>query len=128
MKVDKLYLISQNEFANVIQNWNMITDFEYVEPSEFSAILDDKINGAVMFHVDHNVNKEIAEKIKLIEKNNYPVHKVDINGTLAATVSNLEMWLDRNRPKSLLILGCDDVAKSDNLNRFLLSLVKKISK
>lgn len=126
MNINKLYLINENDFTAAIQNWAIGASFEHIEPANLNNMLEESIDGAVVFHVNHNFNKEIVDKLKLLENHNLSLHKVDINGTIAATVSNLEMWLDRNRPKNVLVMGCNDVAKSDNLNKFLLNLLKKL--
>jgi len=86
--------------------------------------LYDVIDGAILFHINHNLSKELNELHKEIDMNNRPIHKIDVNGTLAATVSNFTMWIERNKPERILVLGGDEVENSNNLHRFLTSIVE----
>jgi hypothetical protein len=124
MKIDRLYFINKSAFTNVMRLW---TDEKGIDLTEHPMNEDllELIDGAVLFHVNHNLNKEFIQLADLIEENNVPTYKVDVNGTLAATLSNFSMWLERNKAKNVLILGHEDVAKSENLNRFLGALFKE---
>jgi hypothetical protein len=72
----------------------------------------------VLLHENHNLFKELEDIAIQLDKSNVPSYKIDINGTLAATRSNFEMWVERNRPKNILFIGRDELAKNDNLGRF----------
>jgi hypothetical protein len=47
------------------------------------------------------------------------VHKIDINGTLMVGVSNLDLWIERNKCKKVLIIGADSLIENPNLERYL---------
>ena len=88
-----------------------------------SQDIDDFVDGVVVFHENHNVSREIEELQAFLDNSNRPGYRIDINGTLAATKSNFEMWLERNKPTKLLFVGSDELPKNDNLLRFLSNLM-----
>lgn len=119
MKIDTVYLLNNDEFSKAIANWTEGKRVEYVSTDKKGDALAEIIEGVVVFHENHNFSKEDEDIQALIESHNKPAHRVDINGTLAATASNFTMWLERNKPKSLLVLGNKEVSKNKNLMRFL---------
>ena len=123
MKIDKFYILSRGKFADTIKSWANDHQIEVVEQMNGSALYD-VIDGAILFHINHNISKELNELHKEIDMNNRPIHKIDVNGTLAATVSNFTMWIERNKPERILVLGGDEVENSNNLHRFLTSIVE----
>lgn len=123
MKIEKFYILNRGKFVETIKKWADGRQIDVVEHSVGSELYE-SIEGALLFHINHNLSKELVELHKEVESNNLPVHKIDVNGTLAATVSNFTMWLERNKSKKILVLGGEEVAKSDNLHRFLNSLVE----
>ncbi|PHR47106.1 MAG: hypothetical protein COA32_09290 [Fluviicola sp.] len=122
MKIKTVYLINNNSFGNTITEWSEGKLIDVVSIDQKSSDLVDIVDGAVVFHENHNFTKEDEDIQEFLESNNRPSHRVDINGTLAATKSNFTMWLERNKPSNLLILGSLDIAKNPNLKRFLDSL------
>lgn len=122
MKIKTVYLINNNSFGNTITEWSEGKLIDVVSVDQKSSDLVDIVDGAVVFHENHNFTKEDEDIQEFLESNNRPSHRVDINGTLAATKSNFTMWLERNKPSNLLILGSLDIAKNPNLKRFLDSL------
>lgn len=122
MKIKTVYLINNNSFGNTITEWSEGKRIDAVSVDQKNSNLVEIVDGAVVFHENHNFTKEDEEIQEFLESNNRPSHRVDINGTLAATKSNFTMWLERNKPSNLLILGNPDIAKNPNLKRFLDSL------
>lgn len=123
MKVKTIYLIESNHFSKSIQEWASSSSLDVEIIDEKTQDIDDLIDGVVVFHENHNVSKEIEELQSLLDGANRPGHRIDINGTLAATKSNFEMWLERNKPSKLLFLGQEDLPKNENLQRFLENLM-----
>lgn len=119
MKIETIYVIENNKFGKAIAEWAEDKRIEVVPTTQKNDNLSELIDGVVLFHENHNFSREDEDTQSELSRGNTPVHKVDINGTLAATNSNFNMWLDRNRPQSLLILGDDEVAKNGNLPNFL---------
>lgn len=122
MKIETVYLINNNSFSSTITEWSDGKRIDVVNLDQKSNKLAEIVDAAVVFHENHNFTKEDEDIQELLESNNRPSHRVDINGTLAATKSNFTMWLERNKPSNLLILGNPDIAKNPNLKRFLDSL------
>jgi len=109
--------IEQNSFSEFVQKWCEENGVE-------TGIIDSKTNyldasnGIVLFHENHNFSKEAEDLLNLFDKNNQPIHKVDINGTLVATSSNFLNWLERNKIERLLVIGGNNLTDNDNLIRF----------
>ncbi|PKR81468.1 hypothetical protein CW751_05285 [Brumimicrobium salinarum] len=119
MKIDNIYVIENNKFGKAIAAWaedkRIQVTFTIQKKNDLSEIVD----GVVLFHENHDFSKEDLEIEQSLDKKNIAIHKVDINGTLVATNSNFNMWLDRNRPSNLLILGDDNISENVNLDKFL---------
>ena len=122
-RVTTIYLYDLNPFSKSIEAWaiNKTLTIERIEGK--SPDIDDFVDGVVVFHENHNVSREIEELQAFLDNSNRPGHRIDINGTLAATKSNFEMWLERNKPTKLLFVGSDELPKNDNLLRFLSNLM-----
>ncbi|HLV41619.1 MAG TPA: hypothetical protein VKY37_05030 [Brumimicrobium sp.] len=119
MKIETIYVIENNKFGKAIGEWAEDKRIQVVPTAQKNNELSELVDGVVLFHENHNFTKEDDETQEQLSNDNKAVHKVDINGTLAATNSNFNMWLDRNRPNSLLILGDDAVVKNPNFSNFL---------
>lgn len=123
MKLETIYVIENNKFGNAITEWAEDKRIQVVPTTQKKDDLSEMVDGVVLFHENHNFSRDDDDIQTEMGRANIAVHKVDINGTLAATNSNFNMWLDRNRPKSLLILGGDVVSKNANLQSFLKGIV-----
>lgn len=119
MKIETIYVIENNKFGKAITEWAEDKRIQVVLTSHKNSDLSEVIDGVVVFHENHNFSRDDEDTQAELSDGNTAVHKVDINGTLAATNSNFNMWLDRNRPQALLVLGDEDVAKNANLPNFL---------
>lgn len=119
MTIQTVYVIDNNAFGKSIEEWTDSKRIEAVTVEQKNNELLEHVDAVVVFHENHTFSKEDEETHTFLTENNKPGYKVDINGTLAATKSNFTMWLERNRPKNLLILGKSAVVKNDNFKRFL---------
>lgn len=119
MKIKTIYLTESKGFGQVVTAWAEEKGFDVKVLDSKTNVLDDLTEGVTLFHENHNFSRETVEMHEAIVKENIPGYKVDLNGTLMATVNNFSMWLDRNRPQKLLILGEPELAKNKNLERFL---------
>jgi hypothetical protein len=119
MKIETIYIIEDNKFGKAIAEWAEDKRIQVVPTTQKKDDLSEIADGVVLFHENHNFSKGDNDLQVELGKGSMPVHKVDINGTLAATNSSFNMWLDRNRPSSILILGDAEVAKNGNLSNFL---------
>lgn len=119
MNLETIYVVSDNKFGKYIAEWAGSKKVEVITTQQKNSNLFNLVDGVVIFHENHNFRKEDLETQDVLNENNRAVHKVDLNGTLSATNSNFIMWLERNKPKSLLFLADDAVIKNNNLSAFL---------
>ena len=122
-KVKTVCLIESNLFSKSIEVWAHNSSLSLETLDAKTQDIDEFIDGVVVFHENHNISKEIEDLQLILDSANRPGHRIDINGTLAATKSNFEMWLERNKPSKLLFLGKNDLPKNKNLQRFLENLM-----
>ena len=122
MKLDKIFLKSNSRFSQELTAWagqlNLLVD-EFTEKGEDAL---DGIDGLVIFSENQTVDKDLLELREKFDGQQKPVHKIDINGTLMVGVSNLDLWIERNRCKKVLFVGSDSLVSNTNLERYLLSL------
>jgi len=122
MKLDKILLKSNSRFSQQLTAWagerNLLVD-EFAEKSEDALA---GIDGLVIFSENQTVEKDLLDLREKFDGQQKPVHKIDINGTLMVGVSNLDLWIERNRCKKVLFVGADSLLNNPNLERYLLSL------
>jgi len=78
----------------------------------------DTVDSLVVLHEDFNISKENKDLRELLERNHKIAHQVDINATMNATITSLKFWLDNNKPKSVLIVGDDQLIKNTRLTTY----------
>lgn len=119
MQIKYIYITEENQFSNLLREWSerMGVQINPVEASDNK--LYEKVQGIVIFHENHDISKEAEEISKDLDKSNIATHKVDINGTVTATVTNLNMWIERNSCENILVLAEKNLGKNENLHRFL---------
>lgn len=119
MKIETFYITSENEFSNTFREWSDKLDLPVNLLDGKNDELHEVVDGILLFHENHDISKDSEEIISTLDKSNIPAHKVDINGTLTATVTNFQMWIERNNCKNVVVLGNPEVSKNENLYRFL---------
>lgn len=119
MKLDSIFLKNNSEFAQVLRNWALENNYDVQEYPDKNDEPDKGINGLVIFNENQTVDKEDVEVRAIFDHNQKPVHKIDINGTLMVGLSNLELWLERNKCKKVLFIGSDSLLQNQNLERYL---------
>ncbi len=119
MKLDKIFLKNNSRFSNLLTNWANQRNYEVEEFTEKKEDPEAGIDGLVIFNQNQTLDKEIAELRDLFDHKQKPVHKIDINGTLMVGVSNLDLWIERNKCKKVLIIGADSLIENPNLERYL---------
>jgi hypothetical protein len=119
MKVTKVYLQTESLFSNKISEWLLKKKIDILtfRPDEDNALK--VIDGLVIFNESKFLTKELDEMERLAKANQKPTLNIDINGTIMVAVSNLDLWVERNRCKKIMILGSDELVKNPNLDRFL---------
>lgn len=122
MKLDKIFLKDNSRFSHYLTSWVNELNIEVQEFSIKNEDSEEGIDGLVIFTENQEVDKEILDIRSIFDKNQKPVHKIDINGTLMVGVSNLELWIERNGCKKVLFLGSDTMLENSNLERYLSNL------
>lgn len=122
MKLDKIFLKDNSRFSSYLTSWVNELNIEVLEFSSKNEDSEEGIDGLVIFTENQEVDKEILDIRSIFDKNQKPVHKIDINGTLMVGVSNLELWIERNGCKKVLFLGSDVMLDNPNLERYLANL------
>ncbi|MCC5923200.1 MAG: hypothetical protein JJT77_05410 [Crocinitomicaceae bacterium] len=125
MSFEKIILIGKSAFNSRMEQWASYVknEVEYVNSKDKDPNLFDLADAVIIFHENHNISKDDEEIFADFVSQNKTGHKIDINGTFSATKSNFIMWLERNKPKTLLILGEESVAKNQRFEKFLNDLV-----
>jgi hypothetical protein len=119
MKLETLYLKNNSRFAHLLTSWAYERNYTVDEFSDKNEDADAGIDGLVIFNQNQTVDKELAEIRDIFDHKQKPVHKIDINGTLMVGVSNLDLWIERNRCKKVLFIGSDSLVENPNLERYL---------
>lgn len=118
----KIYLKPSNPFSDKIKFWVESKFQEVIYINEKSSDHLNEIDGLIIFNENQSMSKEISEMKMSVDKQSKPIHKIDINGTLMAGISNLSLWLERSSCNKVLIVGGDELVTNPNLDRYLLSL------
>jgi hypothetical protein len=119
MKVTKVYVQTNSSFAEKITEWLQIKNIDVLTFSEKEDNALKVIDGLVVFNESKFLPKEIDEMEKVAKNNQKPTLNIDINGTIMVAISNLDLWIERNRCKKIMIIGSNELVKNPNLDRFL---------
>jgi hypothetical protein len=119
MKVTKVYVQTNSAFAERISEWLKKKKIDVLTFSEKEDNALKVIDGLVVFNESKSLSKEIDEMERIAKSNQKPTLNIDINGTLMVAVSNLDLWVERNRCKKIMMIGSNELLKNPNLERFL---------
>lgn len=119
MKLDSIYLKNNSKFSQLLSTWAAERNFNLGEYSEKADGSDEGIDGLVIFNENQEIERDLGEIRDLFDGKQKPVHKIDINGTLMVGLSNLDLWIERNRCKKVLFIGGDNLLENPNLERYL---------
>jgi hypothetical protein len=119
MKVTKVYVQTNSSFAEKITEWLQKKKIDVLTFSEKEDNALKVIDGLVVFNESKFLPKEIDEMEKVAKNNQKPTLNIDINGTIMVAISNLDLWIERNRCKKIMIIGSNELLKNPNLDRFL---------
>lgn len=122
MKLDAIYLKSNSKFSQLLTLWANERNYTILEFSDKNDEADAGIDGLVIFNENQEVDRDILEVREMFDNKQKPVHKIDINGTLMVGISNLDLWIERNRCKNVLFIGADSLIGNVNLERYLQNL------
>ena len=84
-----------------------------------SADFFESTDSLLIFNQNQDLNQDILEIKARFDKQQKPVHKIDINGTLQVGITNFDLWLDSTKAKNLLVIAAEELADNPNLERYL---------
>lgn len=122
MKLDTIFLKQNSKFSQHFTSWAEEKQYIVEDFNDKQEDPDTGIDGLVIFNENQNVEKELSEIRAMFDHKQKPVHKIDINGTLMVGISNLDLWIERNKCKKILVIGADNLLTNPNLERYLSNL------
>lgn len=121
-RIQKIYLKSNSQFSVKIKDWAETKADEIVFTEGDNQLFLQNLDSLLIFNENQSFSSEIQEIKTYFDKQQKSVHKIDINGTLAAGSSNFSLWLENTNCKQLLILGGEELTTNSNLERYLSAL------
>ena len=121
MLVDRIILKLNKKFSNSITPWATSNCNDLVQLTDKNLDII-SIDSLLIFNQNQILTQDVSDLRVQFDKLQKPILHIDINGTLAVGISNLELWIERNKCRSILILGADDLVNNINLERFLQSI------
>lgn len=118
MKAETIFLLTGNKFSNAISAWAAARAGEVVQVSDKMGDFFDRTDSLLIFNQNQELTPEIQEIKTAYDKQQKPVHKIDINGTLMVGVSNLDLWVETNKCRRILVLGAEELVTNHNLERY----------
>jgi hypothetical protein len=119
MKVTSISLLAPNKFSSKVQSWAASMATEVHSVTDKTADFFESTDSLLIFNQNQEMSPEIIELKARYDKQQKPVHKIDINGTLQVGVTNFELWLDSTKAKHVLVIGAEELADNPNLERYL---------
>lgn len=121
-RIQKIYLKSNSQFSVKIKDWAETKADEIVFTEGDNQLFLQNLDSLLIFNENQSFSSEIQEIKTYFDKQQKSVHKIDINGTLAAGSSNFSLWLENTNCKQMLILGGVELTTNSNLERYLSAL------
>lgn len=122
MKVTSISLLASNKFSSKVHNWAASVASDVVSVTDKTPDFFDNTDSLLIFYQNQELGPEIIEIKARYDKQQKPVHKIDINGTLRVGITNFDLWLDATKAKNLLVLGAEELSNNPNLERYLASV------
>jgi hypothetical protein len=119
MKVTSISLLASNKFSSKVQSWATSMATEVHSVNDKTADFFESTDSLLIFNQNQELSPEILELKARYDKQQKPVHKIDINGTLQVGITNFALWLDSTKAKNLLVIGAEELADNPNLERYL---------
>jgi hypothetical protein len=119
MKVTSISLLASNKFSSKVQSWATSMATEVHSVNDKTSDFFESTDSLLIFNQNQELGPEILELKARYDKQQKPVHKIDINGTLQVGITNFALWLDSTKAKNLLVIGAEELADNPNLERYL---------
>jgi hypothetical protein len=112
-----IYTPEKSAFSADIRNW--LTDKGFVvESFTETAEQIERMDAVVIFHENHNFDRNVAELRDLFEKRQVAMHKIDMSGTMNVALSHLSLFFERTKCKHVLILGSENLKDNPKMDLF----------
>ena len=119
MKVTSIYILASNKFSTKVQIWAASVATEVLSVADKNADFFEGTDSLLIFNQNQELGQEVLEIKSRYDKQQKPVHKIDINGTLRVAITNFDLWLDSTKSKNLMVIGAEELADNLNLDRYL---------
>jgi hypothetical protein len=119
MKVSSISLLASNKFSSKVQSWASSVASEVHLVNDKAGDFFETTDSLLIFNQNQELGQEVMEIKARYDKQQKPVHKIDINGTLRVGITNFDLWLDSTKAKNLMVIGAEELADNPNLERYL---------
>lgn len=119
MKVSSISLLASNKFSSKVQSWASSVASEVHLVNDKAGDFYETTDSLLIFNQNQELGQEVMEIKARYDKQQKPVHKIDINGTLRVGITNFDLWLDSTKAKNLMVIGAEELADNPNLERYL---------
>jgi hypothetical protein len=119
MKVSSISLLASNKFSSKVQSWASCVASEVHLVNDKAGDFFETTDSLLIFNQNQELGQEVMEIKARYDKQQKPVHKIDINGTLRVGITNFDLWLDSTKAKNLMVIGAEELADNPNLERYL---------
>lgn len=119
MKVTSISLFASSQFSSKVQSWAASVATEVWSVTDKSTDFFESTDSLLIFNQNQELSQEILEIKARYDKQQKPVHKIDINGTLRVGITNFDLWLHSTKAKNVLVIGAEELATNPNLERYL---------
>jgi ABC-type transport system involved in cytochrome bd biosynthesis fused ATPase/permease subunit len=117
--LSSISLLISNKFSSKVQSWAARMAIEVHAVNDKTADFFESTDSLLIFNQNQELSPEILELKARYDKQQKPVHKIDINGTLQVGITNLALWLDSTKSKNMFVIGAEELADNLNLERYL---------
>lgn len=119
MNLDKVYLFQHKQLSPILREWLSVSGHEVQLVDVRDKQFQEDTDGVVVLTGDLDVDKDDQEMIAEMENKRIPVRRIDLNGTLQASITSLNLWLKNNKCKRVVFTGADTITGNENFERFL---------
>jgi hypothetical protein len=117
--IQSVFFEENVNFGNLVQSWFTAKGFEVKNFNSEMEDAFDLFDSAVIFHENHNFDKNIEELRSLLETYSVATHKIDLSGTMNVAITNFDLFLDLNKSKNLLVIGSDTLVAHPKMDVFI---------
>ena len=118
MSIQKIYTKVKSKFSDRIEVLSQSKNVEFIIVDKDERNFEDT-DALIIFHEDHNLDASGEEIRDFFEKKLRPIHKIDINGTKQVILTHYGLWVERNKVKSPLIIGTDQLVDNPKIEALL---------